>query len=457
MAGAALIQLCSRGAHVPQGRWPTCIDYFVLKERRVTCKYFCRLRRYALWHNQGWVKLPIVISLLNTNTSACILFQSYRYEDVLHEGNLDEDTPHEDYPPPGDEEQGRIAEYDRQKKKYPQYMAALMQRFGGHPYETMDMLPFNVVDPVKKTPLENLWAMGHNRNELPPELHPYNFPELLLLPVSPLKEHDHQIRMEAILSRNLDAALRNTRKPYMLEPTAGTVPCPSCYGTPYTASLFPNVNEMFRCEVPTWQRVLGRMGRYATQPRQLADAEPQHYLEYPQQDAAVSKLQGLLAAELEGPPGRDSRKGSKARAVRKGARASVVGGRDLDVDPSYLEDWALRGLAMDTAPSSTASSSEPEQFGPMRMREGGPLTGSSNAWIPSSSKRSTTAALVCDVNRLKQVQGTAAEQEVMQQLQQRYSPAAVQAMMAVGSSSRSSSGRPGVEAAVIAEAADSKV
>lgn len=50
--------------------------------------------------------------------------------------------------------------------RYPQFMAALMQRYGGHPYDTMDNLPFNVVDPVKKTPLENLWAMGHNRNEL---------------------------------------------------------------------------------------------------------------------------------------------------------------------------------------------------------------------------------------------------------------------------------------------------
>lgn len=54
----------------------------------------------------------------------------------------------------------------RLRHRYPQYIAALMQRFGGHPYETMDMLPFNVVDPVKKTPLENLWHMGHNRNEL---------------------------------------------------------------------------------------------------------------------------------------------------------------------------------------------------------------------------------------------------------------------------------------------------
>lgn len=41
-----------------------------------------------------------------------------------------------------------------------------MARYHGHPYDTLGMLPFNVVDPVKKTPLENLWAMGHNRNEL---------------------------------------------------------------------------------------------------------------------------------------------------------------------------------------------------------------------------------------------------------------------------------------------------
>lgn len=30
-------------------------------------------------------------------------------------------------------------------------------------------MPYQVVDPVKKTPLENLWnlwGMGHNRNEL---------------------------------------------------------------------------------------------------------------------------------------------------------------------------------------------------------------------------------------------------------------------------------------------------
>lgn len=50
--------------------------------------------------------------------------------------------------------------------RYPQLMQALMTRFGGHPYDEMDLLPFNVVDPVKRTPLENLWGMGYNRNEL---------------------------------------------------------------------------------------------------------------------------------------------------------------------------------------------------------------------------------------------------------------------------------------------------
>lgn len=40
-----------------------------------------------------------------------------RYEDVLHEGNLDEDTPHEDAPAPDADETGAIADYDRRKRK----------------------------------------------------------------------------------------------------------------------------------------------------------------------------------------------------------------------------------------------------------------------------------------------------------------------------------------------------
>ncbi len=42
-------------------------------------------------------------------------------------------------------------------------------------------------------------------------------------------------------------------------------------------------------------------------------------------------------------------------AVGDFPRASKVGGDDLDADPSYIEDWALRGLAVNTASSSTAS------------------------------------------------------------------------------------------------------
>jgi len=44
-------------------------------------------------------------------------------------------------------------------------MAALMRRFGGHPYENGDMMDFKTLDP--KRPLhENLLAIGYNNNEL---------------------------------------------------------------------------------------------------------------------------------------------------------------------------------------------------------------------------------------------------------------------------------------------------
>jgi hypothetical protein len=47
----------------------------------------------------------------------------------------------------------------------------------------------------------------------------------------------------------------------LLTAAAGTVPCPSCQGTPYSLSIFPNVGTLFRLEMPTWQRVLGRMSK----------------------------------------------------------------------------------------------------------------------------------------------------------------------------------------------------
>lgn len=49
--------------------------------------------------------------------------------------------------------------------RYPDTMAALMQRYDGHPYEKYDMLPYNIVDPTKPEG-ENVWNMGYNMNEL---------------------------------------------------------------------------------------------------------------------------------------------------------------------------------------------------------------------------------------------------------------------------------------------------
>jgi hypothetical protein len=73
---------------------------------------------------------------------------------------------HAPTPPPSRHHATTITPPSRRHPRYPQLMAALMARFGGHPYDQMDLLPFNVVDPVKRTPLENMWGMGHNRNEL---------------------------------------------------------------------------------------------------------------------------------------------------------------------------------------------------------------------------------------------------------------------------------------------------
>jgi hypothetical protein len=44
-------------------------------------------------------------------------------------------------------------------------MAALMRRFGGHPYEQGDVLDFKALDPTKSV-YDNLLAMGYNDNEL---------------------------------------------------------------------------------------------------------------------------------------------------------------------------------------------------------------------------------------------------------------------------------------------------
>jgi hypothetical protein len=52
--------------------------------------------------------------------------------------------------------------------------------------------------------------------------------------------------MEALLSRNMEAALQDKPKPYTLEPTAGTVPCPACQGVPWFYSIAPNWKRITR-------------------------------------------------------------------------------------------------------------------------------------------------------------------------------------------------------------------
>jgi len=54
-----------------------------------------------------------------------------------------------------------------------------MQRLGGHPYESGALMPYNIVDPTQPD-AELLTAVGYNQNDLPLELHPKAFPELLI-------------------------------------------------------------------------------------------------------------------------------------------------------------------------------------------------------------------------------------------------------------------------------------
>ncbi len=56
-------------------------------------------------------------------------------------------------------------------------MGAMMTRYDGHPYENDDVLPFEAADPTKS--LAELME-DMDEYELPPEMHPEAFPELLL-------------------------------------------------------------------------------------------------------------------------------------------------------------------------------------------------------------------------------------------------------------------------------------
>jgi hypothetical protein len=65
------------------------------------------------------------------------------YEDVLHEGQLDEDTnqPEE---PPAEGNNSLMAQVSREVARMPERTKALMARFGGHPYENFDLIPYQV-------------------------------------------------------------------------------------------------------------------------------------------------------------------------------------------------------------------------------------------------------------------------------------------------------------------------
>lgn len=218
------------------------------------------------------------------------------YEDVLHEGNLEEDTPHEEAEPWPESDLGPWAELDRELAKEPRKMDALMKRYEGHPYENYQMLPYKVVDPTKSYK-ENYENMGYHHHELPPELHPEAFPEYLISDFNPITRHDQEIRMEALIMRNLEAAIRNQPKPYMFEPTAGTVPCPSCQGTPWYYRLSPNFEALTRTEPSFWMRTIQRMGMYNHDPQQQTSQVPRHYAEYPRRFEAPVDLKFRIGGE----------------------------------------------------------------------------------------------------------------------------------------------------------------
>ena len=75
-----------------------------------------------------------------------------RYDDVANAGNLDDDTPEVEQPEIEDSMLARLppahrdaAQRIKDVAKMPSRTKALMQRFGGHPYENYDMIPYQVL------------------------------------------------------------------------------------------------------------------------------------------------------------------------------------------------------------------------------------------------------------------------------------------------------------------------
>jgi hypothetical protein len=180
-------------------------------------------------------------------------------------------------------------------------LAATLARFGGHPYETGDLLPFDLVDAKGAasgpSASAGLWAVraavaaspgGYGAGLLPPELDPEGTPALVRARPGDLPpwagagggdggagggaggggggaggssaaaraflatpgELRAEIRAQAKLAANLEAAARGAPKPHALRATAGTVPCPECAGEPWAWSWVPNFRALMGTEPP---------------------------------------------------------------------------------------------------------------------------------------------------------------------------------------------------------------
>ncbi|GFR49151.1 hypothetical protein Agub_g11169, partial [Astrephomene gubernaculifera] len=216
------------------------------------------------------------------------------YEDVVHAGNLEEDTPPLEDDPPGPEVAGAWADDERLLAKDKKRFAALMRRYG-HPYDSDLVLGYQVVDPTA-TVGENVWNLAQALNSVPPELNPLRTEHLRGAeqlaaagagagaagggePAGPhqaslaaLAAFDREITMEAAIMQNLEAAAQDLPKPHRFGATAGTIPCTDCDGAAWQYSFFPNTLRLFGMERPSWTTTLAQLNKYWN-PTSLADPD----------------------------------------------------------------------------------------------------------------------------------------------------------------------------------------
>jgi hypothetical protein len=337
------------------------------------------------------------------------------HDDVVKKVQRQEDSPGHDYFSPDfrgpvpegspwdDGPSGRAAA-ERWGKESAAVLAATLARFGGHPYETGDAFPFDLVDVEDKTIGANMWAAraavadstgGLGGLLLPPELDPEVVPELLrarpgdFAPWGPAAaagaaagggggageeggeggsgvagsiprattrsflatpgELRSEIRAQAKLAANLEAAARGAPKPHALPATAGTVPCPDCAGEPWAWSWVPNFRALMGTEPPPmlkaiWARTEDR-ARVAGQQRREAGAAaarddeppllPRPLLEYPPlapgaagglpadpvgRQAALAVLEGVAADAARS---KEARREAAARSAAADADAPL--------------------------------------------------------------------------------------------------------------------------------------